>query len=72
MKVTPHSVSGRVVKIGIGSPASVLKTTSAPSLRPIQLVCIVLHALGPVDLREVEQLVGVVGDAEEPLLQVAS
>ena len=46
MKVAPHSVSGRVVKIGIGSPASVWKTTSAPSLRPIQLVCSVLTRSG--------------------------
>ncbi len=39
MKVAPHSVSGRVVKTSISSPPSVLKTTLAPSLRPIQLVC---------------------------------
>ena len=42
MNVVPHSVSGRVVKTGISSPASVVNTTSAPSERPIQLVCITL------------------------------
>ncbi len=39
MKVTPHRVSGRVVKISRGSPASVWKTTCAPSERPIQRDC---------------------------------
>jgi len=39
MKVAPHSVSGRVVKTSIESSWTVLKTTEAPSLRPIQLVC---------------------------------
>ncbi len=41
MNVTPHSVSGRVVKHGIGSPVwATRKFTSAPSLRPIQFACI--------------------------------
>src|SRR5512134_3393954 len=46
MKVAPHNVSGRVVKISIGSPASVLKMTEAPSERPIQLVCETLMKSG--------------------------
>jgi len=46
MKVAPHSVSGRVVNTTISSPVSVGKVTSAPSERPIQLVCIVLIASG--------------------------
>src|SRR5215510_2190876 len=39
INVAPHNVSGRVVKISIESPDSVLKMTDAPSLRPIQFVC---------------------------------
>ncbi len=45
MKVAPHKVSGRVVKTTMScppspaAPASALNVTSAPSLRPIQLVC---------------------------------
>src|SRR3990172_9275549 len=40
MNVAPHNVSGRVVKISIGSSCSERNRTCAPSLRPIQLVCI--------------------------------
>ena len=39
INVAPKSVSGRVVNTCSESPDSVLKTTSAPSLRPIQLTC---------------------------------
>ena len=45
MKVAPKSVSGRVVNTRNSSPpawcssGAVVKTTSAPSDRPIQLVC---------------------------------
>ena len=40
--VTPHSVSGRVVKISTVSPvSSIVNVTRAPSLLPIQLRCIV-------------------------------
>ena len=41
MKVAPNSVSGRVVKTRIGSPAVAANSISAPSLRPIQLRCAV-------------------------------
>ena len=45
--VTPHSVSGRVVKTSISSPvSSIVKVTRAPSLRPIQLRCIVITRSG--------------------------
>ena len=48
------------------------KTTSAPSERPIQLRCIVITCSGQIDRVEVvEQAVGVVGDPEEPLLELA-
>ena len=42
MKVAPNRVSGRVVKTRIGATpsASTAKSISAPSDRPIQLVCI--------------------------------
>ena len=42
MYVAPYSVSGRVVNTRISRPATgaaLWKTTSAPSLRPIQLRC---------------------------------
>ena len=48
------------------------KVTSAPSERPIQLRCIVLTCGGhSIVVEVVEQAVGVVGDAEEPLLELA-
>jgi len=52
MNVAPKSVSGRVVKTWSSSPpgwwssAAVVKTISAPSLRPIQFVCWVLIGSG--------------------------
>ncbi len=70
MKVAPHSVSGRVVKTGIGVPASVWKRTSAPSLRPIQLRLHDLDTLRPFDAAEIQQLIGILGDAEQPLVEV--
>jgi hypothetical protein len=71
MKVAPHSVSGRVVKMTSGSPCSVWKATSAPMLRPIQLVCITLTRSGhSIVLQHIEQFVGIARDAELPLLQV--
>ena len=40
--VTPHSVSGRVVKISTSSPvSSIVNVTVAPSERPIQFRCMV-------------------------------
>ena len=73
--VAPKMVSMRVVKTSIcvdGSPSSA-NLTRAPSERPIQLRCIVStfsgHLLRPS--AAVEQLVGIGGDAEEPLLQIA-
>ena len=45
--VTPHSVSGRVVKTSTSSPVSAIsKVTLAPSERPIQLRCIVITRSG--------------------------
>ena len=45
--VTPHRVSGRVVKIVISSPvSSIVNVTSAPSERPIQFRCIVTTRSG--------------------------
>ena len=78
--VMPKLVSGRVVytrndRPSVRATPSALHTTisnSAPSDRPIQLRCWVRTRLGPVERPEVvEQLLGVVGDAEVPLLQVA-
>ena len=48
MKVAPNTVSGRVVKTRIASTssASVGKSISAPSDRPIQLVCMALIGSG--------------------------
>ena len=48
MNVAPTTVSGRVVKtrIGAASSASVGKSISAPSDRPIQFVCIALIGSG--------------------------
>ena len=78
MNVAPKSVSGRVVKTRISSPpghggrrARCVKTTSAPSLRPIQFVCMTRIGLRPVDAGEVEQLVGVLRDPQVPLGEVA-
>ena len=77
MKVAPNSVSGRVVNTRIRSPpgwcssGATSKSISAPSDRPIQLVCMDPDRLGPVDPGEVEQLVGVFRRPQEPLLQVA-
>ena len=52
--------------------SSLRKVTSAPSERPIQLRCIVLTCAGQsIVVEVVEQAVGVVGDAEEPLLELA-
>ena len=46
--------------------------TSAPSERPIQLRCIVTTWCGQsIVVQVVQQAVGVVGDAEEPLLELA-
>ena len=45
MKVTPNTVSARVVKMVMGlwtSPQTVSNTISVPSLLPIQLRCISL------------------------------
>ena len=71
MKVAPHSVSGRVVKTSIGSPCLGLEDDRwRLRERPIQLVCRMLHALGPVHAVVVQQFVGILGGAEEPLLQV--
>ena len=48
------------------------KSTWAPSDRPIQLRCIVLIAVGPVEQVEVgEESVGVCGDAHHPLFERA-
>ncbi len=77
----PKLVSGRVVNTRIDGPSSATlpsasqmgMSNSAPSERPIQLRCWADDALGPVDEVEVvEELLRVVGDAEEPLLEVAS
>ncbi len=47
MKVTPNTVSGRVVNIGMVSPVStMLNLMMVPSLRPIQLRCIILTDSG--------------------------
>jgi hypothetical protein len=40
--VAPNTVSGRVVKTVIFSPLGVSNTSSAPTLRPIQLRCIAI------------------------------
>src|SRR5262245_23678317 len=64
--VAPKSVSGRVVKTATSpEPSSSGKRISAPSLRPIQLRCIVRtrSARG--------RLLGIGRDAEEPLLELA-
>ena len=48
------------------------KITSAPSERPIQFSCIVTTCRGQsIVVHVVEQAVGVLGDAEEPLLELA-
>ena len=70
-------VSMRVVKVEISRCCrpypEMSKETSTPWLRPIQLVCHRLDALGPVHQPgEVEQLVGEAGDAEEPLVHLAA
>ncbi len=45
--VTPHSVSGRVVKTSTASPVSAISNvTLAPCERPIQLRCIVITRSG--------------------------
>ena len=70
-KVAPKSVSGRVVNTGYSVPSLAGERDLCALERPIQLRCI-RTTLGPVDrLQVVEQAVGVVGDAEEPLLQLA-
>ena len=73
-KVAPKSVSGRVVKTGISCRA-VLGAEDHPralgAADPVALHG--EHALGPVDqlVHVVQQALGVVGDAEEPLGQLA-
>ena len=72
MNVAPNSVSGRVVNTVIGPASATRSAPSAPSLRPIQLRCIVLIDVGPVEQVEVvDQAVGVGGDAHHPLAHVA-
>ena len=70
----PKLVSGRVVKtrtLRSGRP-STGRSNSAPSERPIQLRCMILTRSGHSrSSRAYEELVGVLGDAEEPLLEVA-
>jgi len=41
MKVTPYTVSGRVVKMGKGVPSSTVKLIMSPVERPIQFFCMV-------------------------------
>ena len=72
-------MSGRVVKTvmvhdspGVSQP-EILKWTSAPSLRPIQLRCIVLSDSGQSSQVEViQQPVGIGGDPQHPLAQRAA
>jgi hypothetical protein len=73
MKVTPISVSGRVVNTVSGSASpSTSNWISRPSLRPIQLRCMVLTESGqPAACPTVQQLLRVVGDAQEPLRDLA-
>jgi len=56
---------------GWWSSGAVVKTISAPSDRPIQFVLHDPDRLGPVEAAEVEELVGVLRDPQEPLGQVA-
>ena len=66
-KVAPNTVSGRVVKTSTG-PDDVGNRILAPSLRPIQLRCMVLIDSGHAKAsRSSEQSVGVGGDAQHPL-----
>ena len=71
--MAPKSVSGRVVKTGISS--SVLEreddARAVGAADPVALHR--QHALGPVDqlVHVVEQPLGVVGDAQEPLRELA-
>ncbi len=76
----PKLVSGRVVNTRSASPSArgapsasqIGRSNSAPSDRPIQLRCMVSTRSGQSSAVEVvEQLLGVVGDLEEPLLEVA-
>ena len=73
--VAPKSVSTRVVKTSIfASSPSTPNANCAPSLRPIQLRCIVRVRSGqPVEFVDiVQQAVRVVGDLQEPLREVAA
>ena len=74
MKVTPNTVSGAG---GEDSYLSLLKAVlldaecnlGSPAFAdPVGLHRV--YAVGPVDAAEVEEFVGVLGDPEEPLLQV--
>ena len=70
----PNAVSGRVVKTSIfSSPWPFDAERDAGALGAADPVALHrLHALGPVEVVErVEELVGVVGDAVEPLLELA-
>ena len=70
MNVAPQSVSGRVVKTSIGSPASVRKCHRSPLAATDPVGLQQFHRLRPIDGREIQQFIGIVGDAEEPLIQV--
>ena len=62
---------GEDAELQLGRP-STARSNSAPSERPIQLRCMTLARSRPLEIVEgVEELVGVLGDPEEPLLEVA-
>ena len=70
--VAPKSVSGRVVKTGSSSPLPCTRERHARALGAADPVALHRqHAVGPrlERVHLVEQLVGVVGDLEEPLRQ---
>ena len=72
IKVAPHNVSGRVVKTSIGSPCLGVEGNGRAFAAADPVGLHASDAFRPIECCEVQQLVGVFGDAEEPLVQVTS
>ena len=74
--MTPNTVSGRVVKTRISFRFEAVLLDAEGDLGALAAANPVglhgVYAVGPFDAGEVEELVGVLGDAEEPLLQVSA
>ena len=69
MKVAPHNVSGRVVKISILVTGFGLEDDRSAFAASDPVGLQGLHALGPIDFIERQQFIGIFRGLEEPLFQ---